>query len=227
MPSDTPTIEVFREATITCSDAGFDGLRALLVGSALAPWHHAPDREEYLAHSPMHDDDTIVFRRDEQGGIPAAFLFLVGRASQHGSRYDLVNVVPSERRQLEIAEYNDVVEDFIDQVVQRDAPGHALTVSASKRRQTITDWTSQEAAEALVRFSRGANMSTGSSHPLDAERWRQFLIADHRAGRPRMDSSHFERWLVEVEGWPHEGALDLTIDRDKALELLDDYDRVR
>src|SRR5436190_867887 len=34
---------------------------------------------------------------------------------------------------------------------------------------------------ALVAFSRSANRTTGSSHPMDRERWFAFLVAAHRS----------------------------------------------
>ena len=58
---------------------------------------------------------------------------------------------------------------------------------------------------------------------MDAERWRNFLIADHRAKR-NLDSYNLRRWLVEVEDWPLDEAQDLIDDRDKAVELLEHYD---
>ena len=87
----------------------------------------------------------------------------------------------------------------------------------------MTDWTSKEAADALHLFSVMANKATGSSHPMDAHRWRDFLIADHKANGC-LDSYNLRRWLVEVEDWPFEEAQDLISDREKAVELLEHYD---
>lgn len=98
-----------------------------------------------------------------------------------------------------------------------------VSLELTDRWQTITDWTSDEAADALHLFSVMANKATGSSHPMDAARWRKFLIADHHA-QGNLSSYNLTRWLVEVEGWPLEEARDLTSDREKAVELLKHYD---
>ena len=50
-------------------------------------------------------------------------------------------------------------------------------------------------------------------------------MADHLA-KGSLSSSNLERWLIEVEGWPAQTALDLVIERDRADELLSDYDKL-
>lgn len=58
---------------------------------------------------------------------------------------------------------------------------------------------------------------------MDAKRWNDFLVADHRAPGT-FSSYHFERWLVEVEEWPPMTADRLVRDREKALQLLEHND---
>ncbi|MCY4057824.1 MAG: hypothetical protein OXG44_07470, partial [Gammaproteobacteria bacterium] len=132
------------------------------------------------------------------------------------------NIVPTECQSLGETGYNDVINNLETSIATTQRT-HGLSHKLTKRWQTMTDWTSKEAADALHLFSLMANKATGSSHPMDAERWRNFLIADHRA-EGSLSSHNLHRWLVEVEDWPSEEAKDLVNERDTAVELLQHYD---
>lgn len=92
--------------------------------------------------------------------------------------------------------------------------------------QTIEDWTDHDTASALKRFSSLANKSTGRSHPLDEERWLDFIISAHHGGRS-LDPEQLSRWLIEVERWSDDIAHDLASEYSMGMALLDRYDRTR
>lgn len=217
------SIEVFQEFAISFPDSDATRLRDALLSHARPPWHHDPETEHELTRSSLRATaHPIVFERDGDRSIRAARLFLF----QHGDRYQLGNIVPCDNGpSLGAHGYNDLIDDFVAHVAEPGTRDTATVLRTTKRHNTITDWTSKDAASALRRFSAAANKATGASHPADAERWRNFLIADHRAGG-NWNHSHFERWLVEVEHWPPDEAQELASQRDQALELLDQYDKV-
>ncbi len=214
---DNARIEVFQDLELACPDG--DKLRKALRGSVRLPWRHSLAGEKAVGKNALDDVDIIVFDREGADGIPAARLVLW---PQPGG-YRVANVVPTQCRQLGEHGYNDVLDDFVDNVAQPAAERGGFTLQRTRRRQSIKDWTSREAAAALRLFSDAANKSTGSSHPMDASRWRRFLIAEHLAGGS-IDSSCFRRWLVEVEGWSIPLADELAAEHSFAAELLRDYD---
>lgn len=221
MTVDSPRIEVFQNLSITSSSSAVDTslLRDNLIKSVRPPWYHDPEKE-ICNNQVTPTTDYIAFRRDAVGD-GSAILVILHRL--HSDRqYDLVNIVPTELNSLGISGYNDALTDFENQIVESANDDCAIDVQTTKRYLSITDWMTKEAVEALRSFSGLANMSTVASHPADAARWRRFVIADFRSPR-RMDSSLFKRWLVEIEGWPPDEALELSADRDKGLELLDDF----
>lgn len=215
-------IEVFQEFAIEFPNSGSTGLRDALLSHVHPPWRRAQDVEAELARSnPTGAAGPIVLERDADGSVRAARLFLF----QHVDRYELGNIVPCDNGpSLGAHGYNDLLDDFVAQIALPATRNTAFILQTTKRHQTITDWTSSDAAAALKRFSAAANKATAASHPADAERWRNFLIADYRAGG-NWNHSHFERWLVEVEQWPPDEAQELALQRDHALELLDQYDK--
>ena len=214
-------IEVFQELELVCPDG--DKLREALRESARSPWRHSLAGEKAVGKSALDDVDIIVFDREEADGVPAARLVLWPQPDG----YRVANVVPTQCRELGEGGYNDVLDDFVDNVARPAAEREGFGLQRTRRRQSIADWTSREAADALRLFSVAANKSTGSSHPMDASRWRRFLIAEHLAGGS-IDSSCFRRWLVEVEGWSIPLADELAAEHSFAAELLREYDdRVR
>lgn len=74
------------------------------------------------------------------------------------------------------------------------------------------------------RHARDAEDQMANTTGPDAELYAVF-VADHRA-EGSLSSHNLYRWLVEVEDWPLEEAHDLISDRDKAVELLEQYDRI-
>ena len=87
------------------------------------------------------------------------------------------NIVPMEKNQLSIEEYNAVLQKFYEDII--------IPYTASNREVYITEPSSDEfnpltvisheALRKLEAFCNGANKSTGSSHPCDQERWFDFI----------------------------------------------------
>lgn len=219
MSSSENSIEVFQDLYLSCSGSNACALPATLGDHASAPWRRARDAEDRIVDTTGPDAERYaVFERVAAEGVHGARLVLYA----DGGRYKVANIVPTECDSLGETGYNDVLNDFVTRVAQ-PAQSEGVSLELTKRWQTLTDWTSKEAADALHLFSVVANKATGASHPMDAERWRSFLIADHRA-EGSLSSHNLYRWLVEVEDWPLEEARDLINDRDKAVELLEQYD---
>jgi hypothetical protein len=116
------------------------------------------------------------------------------------------------------------LQDFAERIARPAAQRVGFQVKTTAARQSVEDWLSPKAAKALTLFSRAANKSRGSSHPLDRRRWFQFLIEAH-AGGGHLDVQTLSRWLTEVEGWDDEHAVELAIEYEFGLELLSEYDQ--
>ena len=123
-----------------------------------------------------------------------------------------------------MAQYNRVLDEFADMLRAHRPSDPQLRIHVTSDDAAITDWVSSDAADLLKYFSSLANMSTGSAHPLDFERWVRFLIQVHKEGST-LHSSFLSRWLAEELGWPPDRADDLARDYEFARDLLRDYDR--
>ncbi len=213
MKNKIKSIEVFQDLFLKFSEERRQEVRQALRQHVEDPWRHAEEREQDIS------EDVMAFERRSRDDLPASGLSLW--AGQDG--YKVVNIVPLKVGEISINIYNDVLNDFVDRVVRQASEVSRFDITISERKQSITDWTSQEAADALHRFSVAANKSTGSGHPADRKRWFDFLFSARRAQR-KPDSDLLERWLTEVEEWPPDAAEKLIYQYEFGMDFLDAYD---
>lgn len=164
------------------------------------------------------DHPYFIFAWSGASGAPASKLFLMQKSSEHGGELKVVNVVPSQRGSLTHQQYNHIVKDFHDDIVQPAAVGIRVLVAFTEAQQGIEHLMTPETYSLLTGFSRSANKSTGSAHPSDLERWFQFLIAAHRENTP-LDPARLASWLVE-EKWSDEQAGELALEYEFGRGLL-------
>ncbi|MFZ4823948.1 hypothetical protein CQW32_04815 [Pseudomonas putida] len=213
-------IEVFQNLHLRGSSAAF--IRDCVLSQVQEPWHHDAEREEDIGRNAPGDEDVIVLVRASFGNIDESGLLLW----QESDGYRVANIVPRNVGELGITKYNLILRDFVSRIAEPAAQAGGFKIDLTSSNQTLEDWLETDSAEALRRFSRQANKSTGASHPMDQKRWFTFLISAHRASK-RPDSEQVARWLVEVDGWSSEQAQDLAIDYEFALGLLEQYDNSR
>lgn len=214
-------IEVFQNLYLK-SRSSVSSVRTSILAQAQGPWHQDLEREEDIRDHTVDDEDVIVLVRDAFDDVDESGLVLW----QEGMGYKVSNIVPRNVGELGITKYNAILRDFVTRIAEPAALAGCFEVELSSPHQSLDNWLDAEPATALRRFSRLANKSTGSSHPLDRDRWYAFLIATHHATK-RLDTDKLVRWLVEVEHWSEDTAHELAIDYEFALGLLEQYDQSR
>lgn len=163
------------------------------------------------------------FACSQEANREAATLFLVHPARRATSWLYVSNIIPRDSRQLTLDQYNYILREFHDRFAKATGESLGVSVELSTPEQSLENWLSPESAKRLRIFSKAANKSTGSSHPMDRERWCDFLIAVHRA-HENPSVGLLERWLVEEEEWPGDVAFDLICQFEFARELLSRFD---
>lgn len=158
---------------------------------------------------------VLAFQRDATVNLPAAGLVLW----PNDDGYDVPNITPAELQQLTVSQYNAILMEFAEMVAQPAARRCGFQVTSTSSRQSLEDWLTTEAAEALRRFSAAANKSSSASHPMDERRWFDFIIAVHHTGGT-IGSDRLFRWLHEAEGWGEEEAHQLAGEFERSLALL-------
>lgn len=223
----TILLEVYSDLYIKGDPGALDAFVDEVSASLPPGWRRdrAAEERRALRATPNDEAQSYIFKCEANSEQQAVDLFLV----RFARRYEVTNIVPQKVGQLARSEYNAILDLFVDHAVRPVAERLGLAVEVTPDQLEITHWLTEDAANLLSRFSHLANKSSGSSHPLDSERWVAFLIQSHldRVAypyRPRLDTTTLERWLIEEEDWPEETARDLVLEFEFAQDLLAAYD---
>jgi len=211
---------MFRDLEVAGDSAALDGLVDRVSSTLPSGWTRDLDRDRN--HGARGDVKLLAFRRKAGVAAPDASLFLARRPD----RFWVTNIVAVKASPLTRSQYNAILEDFAERAVRPAADELGLPISISEEQVPITRWISEEAAIRLRRFSNSANKGTGSSHPLDFERWAAFLIQVHRE-KSDLTAETLQQWLVEEAQWPADTADSLALEFRFARDLLTAYDRER
>ncbi len=112
------------------------------------------------------------------------------------------NIIPLEKNELNIDEYNAVLLKFYDEVI-KPYKEHGTELVISQPSDDVFDPTliiSEEALGKLKSFCLAANKSTGSSHPSDQERWFDFICQTVDDGK-MFNSSTLANFLQDEVYW--------------------------
>lgn len=211
-------IEVFQDLLLHTKSGDLGSIRTALVKNQTAEWQHSAGSEAELLKYSGSKEDIIQFVHDSNG-LPRAGLTLWERESG----YAVTNIVPAEKSELSVIEYNALLQDFVRQVVQPAQTEAGFFVKITGSVRGLDTWISKESAVLLQRFSALANKSTTNSHPSDGKRWEQFVISVHLEGA-RLGTDILIQWLIEIDGWDERSSSKLAIDYEKGLSLLATYD---
>lgn len=140
------------------------------------------------------------------------------------------NIVPLQKNQLTIDEYNQVLDLFYNDVAKAYGQKHddIKIVAPSSGYFNPLDYISKDALLKLTIFCNTANKSTGSLHPCDEERWFDFIcqtVDDERT----FDYDTIFEFLQDEEYWgKKKGVLGVigkfAWNEENAEELATEYD---
>jgi hypothetical protein len=159
----------------------------------------------------------LTFALTGHPSLPPAFRFL--RGNKVTEKLYVSNILSPARDRLTYDEYNEILKSFSEAVLERMKAQHAIDFNLSGMDVDLSAQLPKDVYARLRLFSVAANKKTGSSHPLDQERWMDFLIASDKA-TVVLDSHTLARWLVEIEGWESEQASRLAEEYEFGRELL-------
>lgn len=214
MDNDFGSFVVFRELTVRGLYPALERLGDAIQEHLPSHWQRDKVKEQENA-SMFGDRSLLVFQRDGSGGLPASGVAML----IEGEKAEVINIVPLEKSQLSVQEYNAVLVELTKSAIRPAAIALGIQCGLSDDQKPFTAWVSPAAGEALKRFSNLANHGTGSAHPLDRERWFAFLLHCHR-DRCELDTDMLQRWLIEQGGWTVERTSDLVIEYEFGRSLL-------
>jgi hypothetical protein len=188
----------------------------LAAAAAIGGWARDRSKDEEMKRT-GGNGAWFTFTLTGHMTLPSAFLFVTQKGS--GTTLYVPNIISPARDRLDYDEYNQILKSFAESVLTPLDAQNVIEFSLSRMDLELAAQLPKDVYDRLRRFSVAANKKTGSSHPLDQERWMDFLVASDEA-RVLLDSHTLARWLVEVEGWKNEQASRLAEEYEFGRELL-------
>lgn len=201
------------------------------------------DDFKLLAPSLAHDDWNYV----EPKGFKSSYIsfdytghavdksevsFYYGPETWRKHEIKIVNIVPIQKNQLTIDEYNSVLEEFYQDIIipYRELRPSVRIIGPTSELFEPLNYISDTALKKLEVFCCAANKTTGSSHPCDEQRWFDFIcqtVDDDRV----FDFDTLYRFLMDKEYWGDNSEAAYSVmgkyawDEEHAYELASEYDQ--
>lgn len=135
---------------------------------------------------------------------------------------EVFNIIPLIDNSLDYDEYNHILNEFYKTFILKLKEKFSAKVVLSKAEKQIIETIGEDALKALIAFSHGANKSTGNTHPLDFNRWCDFVFIIFR-NKIELGVSELIDWFEE-NGWSEEMAHKLGLEYEYSLDLLEHYE---
>ena len=206
-------IEKFRELYLKVDAEHSDDFAAAVDKALSDGWVRALKSE---GEARLCDDECFYYVRDNRRGREPVLVAIYRRDAE--TLY-VSNVVPQDRFQLTHEQYNAALQEFYDRILSRVKATFPFAFMLSSDELRLDLLIPPEVFKQLCQFSRTANKSTGSSHPVDRKKWFAFLVALHRS-KLKVDSDALVRWLTEEEKWPGAVAGKLGVEFEFGMGLL-------
>lgn len=139
--------------------------------------------------------------------------------------FEVFNIIPLIGNHLSCREYNFILDQFRQSVIEPLGLNFHLKVEVSKPYLDMVDIIGKDGMDKLARFSRTSNRSTGHSHPMDFNKWCDFVffIYDNKI---ELSSDDLMHWLLE-DGWTEDKAHELSLDYEYSIDMLGHYEQAK
>lgn len=206
----------FKELSIRGEPEHLSSFIQALSDSDVSEWRRREDLEKKLMGISPKGNIWYCFSCEENHNRVAADLWLANRSAEE---VYVCNIVPTSEAELSYALYNQIINEFAIFLSSYAAQCN-VSVVLTGGMLDIKEYLSPTCYSLLQTFSQLANKATGSSHPLDQQRWFAFLVQAHEE-KSRLTSHELYRWLTEEEAWSPEMASRLVSEYEKGRALLD------
>lgn len=212
-------METFRELAIAFRDLPASTIIVELTSAAVPPWSRDQGAEERMRSVTLPTKAIhCAFARAEGAGVEPGVLWLVLKGDH---RLEVNNIVPTKKTELSYREYNAILQDFVERVVQpvKAKLAREVEIAITAAEYRLVEHLPADVYKQLEAFATMANRTTGSGHPSDQRRWLDFLTASHRQ-RCFVDAGVLARWFQEDMHWPVEASWKLASEYEFARDLL-------
>lgn len=215
-------MHIYKELSFLGDKPAFDAFKNNAPSFATGDWKYSTSKR-------MRDYIAFDYLGDKANQAEVSIYY--GINAWRGGILKVGNIVPLQKNQLTIDEYNAVLDLFYEEIIKpnTDELKGITIVGPESDEFDPLKYISKEALRKLERFCNGANKTTGSSHPSDEERWFDFIcqtVDDNQT----FDFDTIFRFLMDEEYWGKKepgflGAMGrFAWDEEHAGELATEYD---
>lgn len=144
--------------------------------------------------------------------FPVAKLWLI----KDNDIYRVTNIVPQEKYSLEVEEYNALLKSFASEVLSSN--NLHFQIEPEVPLVGVDYYMGTKAMRALSLFSSTANRATGTGHPLDQEKWFQFVAIGVRDNK--LAPVDVIREYLLQDGWSEEKTDRLCFEYEYCIDVM-------
>jgi hypothetical protein len=135
----------------------------------------------------------------------------------------VVNIVPTVSGSLTHDEYNEILESFNTDCVSKSLVNKDVNFQITEGVYNIQEVAGKKTYEALNKWEKLCNHSTGNTNSYDFERWADFLSIAFKE-KSKLTPDLLNRWLVEERNWHDDDLVtELVLDYEYGLSILEHY----
>lgn len=161
-----------KDLEIKLNDISYQDFYNLITIDIEGNWSHTPDKEE---KGRLFGQTYICFEYDSSNFGRAGFTIL----KENENKLSVPNIVPLDKSQLSIKEYNQVLDIFVTDILERYKNNENFEYSLSNDILILKDEIDTESYNKYKAFVGIASGLGGISHPNDQRRWFDFIIATY------------------------------------------------
>ncbi|MCE2719807.1 MAG: hypothetical protein ACK57R_21530 [Dolichospermum sp.] len=202
----------FRDLYIYLNSYDIDQLIKYLTDNCINNWSRAYEREK---NAVLLEEKAYCFEHTAGDGLESAGLILF---QKDPNTWFVSNIVPTEKGQLSVDEYNQILVDFFTTIVQPAIENTPVSTELTNDQEFIENLIGNDAAALLNQFATYANKFTVTSHPGDRKKWFDFILSVNSKG-VKLDPNLLSTSLIE-KGWSQEAVDKLVTEYEFADALL-------
>lgn len=200
-------MKVMQDLYISLDDINFEEFYTLITNDTPNNWVHKPNKEEKYLDFKIQAICFEYHNEHLHAGLSLSF-------KSGENELFVPNIIPLEKPQLSIKEYNEVLNNFFQEIIAPRKAGYSYRITSDEH--TLESELDMESVNKLRVFSSCANKSTGISHPSDQKRWFDFIYSSFQ----NSISLELLRYFLVEDGWDEESANKLSLNYEFAVDLL-------
>lgn len=173
---------------------------------------------DYSKNVSKPKEQISCFESPEINGVKGYVWFVIW-----DNELKVTNIVPTEPGSLSFDEYNAILDKFHQECINPIDIGDNSTLIVSEGKYNFKEIAGKNTFDKLIRWEKSCNHSTGNTHPMDFERWADFLCIAFNE-KTKLTPDLLQRWLLEECNWnDDELVTKIVIDYEYGLSILEHY----